>query len=228
MGACGGKLSDEEKKALEANKEIEKELARMKKSMAKEVKLLLLGTGASGKSTVAKQMQIIYLKGFGAKEKEDYKRLIITNVVENMQALIKGAKKLNIPISTENSKIAEELVLWEPAEPDFIWTPDELGKVKRLWREEKGIQTTYSRRSEIQLNDSADQYVSQSFYNYRTNPAYKVSLRNSINMKTCLPTILMRRTSCGLGRKPRALLKSISPSASCTFGKIGVASLPLF
>lgn len=41
--------------------------------MSREVKLLLLGAGASGKSTVLKQMRYIHAKPFSPEEVEDYR-----------------------------------------------------------------------------------------------------------------------------------------------------------
>jgi guanine nucleotide-binding protein subunit alpha len=41
--------------------------------MSREVKLLLLGAGASGKSTVLKQMRFLHNKPFSADEVEDYR-----------------------------------------------------------------------------------------------------------------------------------------------------------
>lgn len=46
--------------------------------MAREVKLLLLGAGASGKSTVLKQMRFIHAKPFTAAEVEDYRWVMMT------------------------------------------------------------------------------------------------------------------------------------------------------
>lgn len=51
------------------------------------VKLLLLGTGESGKSTIFKQMQILYQDGFSEYEKTTYRHVVRRNVVESMQTL---------------------------------------------------------------------------------------------------------------------------------------------
>ena len=101
MGAGCSNMSGDDKRAAEQSRAIDKELAQAKKKATKEVKLLLLGAGASGKSTVAKQMHILYLNGFGESELIEYKQQVATNMVNNMRALLLGARKLgNGPPST--------------------------------------------------------------------------------------------------------------------------------
>jgi energy-coupling factor transporter ATP-binding protein EcfA2 len=99
MGAGCSNLSADDKKAAVQSRAIDKELAQAKKKATKEVKLLLLGAGASGKSTVAKQMHILYLNGFGDQELAEYKQQVATNLVNNMRALLLGARKLGTPSS---------------------------------------------------------------------------------------------------------------------------------
>jgi hypothetical protein len=150
----GVKMSVEEKAAVKKSRAIDKELAKARSDMAKEVKLLLLGTGGSGKSTIAKQMHIIYLNGFKDKEREEYKNLIVVNLAENMQALILGARKLELEFSSkEHEALVDEVMAWDI--DDLEWTPQHLEKVKVLWREEPTISKAYDRQSEFQLSDSA-------------------------------------------------------------------------
>ncbi len=63
-GASSPELAEQSARS----KEVEKELKKSQKATSQEVKILLLGSGASGKSTVAKQMKLLYLDGFSDKE----------------------------------------------------------------------------------------------------------------------------------------------------------------
>ena len=56
------------------------------------------GAGESGKSTIAKQMRIIYLEGFSEEEKLHFREVIYLNILISMRSLIAGAKKLQIEI----------------------------------------------------------------------------------------------------------------------------------
>jgi len=80
------------KEEKEKNKEINRELALHKQQIDRELKLLLLGTGESGKSTFLKQMKMIYGHGFTALDIINYKDLIYTNVVRGMQDLINAVR----------------------------------------------------------------------------------------------------------------------------------------
>jgi len=54
---------------LKRHREIEKLIRQDEKRMAKEVKLLLLGAGESGKSTILKQMKLIHAAGFSKSDR---------------------------------------------------------------------------------------------------------------------------------------------------------------
>ena len=101
---CGGghKGTPEDNKA---NAQINQELRKDKTRLESEIKLLLLGAGESGKSTVAKQMKIIHLDGFTKEECESYKSIIAANVVGSMRVLVKAAADMGFNISEDNRSV---------------------------------------------------------------------------------------------------------------------------
>ena len=60
------------------NRQIDQQINVAKKEVAEEIKLLLLGAGESGKSTIFKQMKIIHKKGYDDKECARFKGLYST------------------------------------------------------------------------------------------------------------------------------------------------------
>jgi len=93
MACC---LSEEAKEQKRINQEIEKQLKNDKRNARKELKLLLLGCGESGKSTFIKQMRIIHGSGYSDEDKKGFTKLIYQNVVMAMQSMIKAMDILNI------------------------------------------------------------------------------------------------------------------------------------
>jgi len=151
MGQCG---STEEAKRS-AN--IDVMLTNEKKKQREEVKLLLLGPGESGKSTIFKQMKIIQDNGgFTTEELQSYKYIVYGNCVTQMKVVVNAAMKLKISLDSDNMKRAER-IFKVPAGGD-AWST-ELGEdIKELWTD-VGIQKTYEYRdSHYQLNDSASYF----------------------------------------------------------------------
>ena len=65
------------------------------------------GAGESGKSTIAKQMRIIYLEGFGDEERLHFKDIIYSNLMTCMRSLIQGA--IRIGVTLQNPDLAKEI-----------------------------------------------------------------------------------------------------------------------
>ncbi|KIH42944.1 hypothetical protein ANCDUO_27064 [Ancylostoma duodenale] len=55
---------------------------------AREVKLLLLGAGESGKSTIVKQMKIIHETGYSDEERKQYRPVVFSNTIQEMVSLL--------------------------------------------------------------------------------------------------------------------------------------------
>ena len=67
---CETEIEENYKLQKRINKEIEKQLKRDKYEARKTLKLLLLGTGESGKSTFIKQLRIIHRAGYSQEDKK--------------------------------------------------------------------------------------------------------------------------------------------------------------
>ncbi|KAJ7023913.1 putative G protein alpha subunit GNA-3 [Mycena alexandri] len=73
MGQSASKESRSERARSEA---IDKQIQSDSKRYKKECKILLLGSGESGKSTIVKQMKIIHQGGFEERERVDYRTTV--------------------------------------------------------------------------------------------------------------------------------------------------------
>jgi len=114
-------------------------------------KLLLLGAGESGKSTLFKQMITLYGKGFSEADRMSYLPIIANNIITAMKTLCKHSPTFGA-VAPQNEK-AKQIVENE-LKGDEELTPDIAGSIGALWADE-GIQITYGSRTHFQLTDSA-------------------------------------------------------------------------
>ncbi|XP_022625514.1 guanine nucleotide-binding protein subunit alpha-11-like [Seriola dumerili] len=151
-------MSDEDLERLRIHREIERRLRRDKRESHRELKLLLLGTGESGKSTFIKQMRIIHGSGYSEADRKGFTRLVFQNIVTAIQALIQAMKTLEIDfIDDQNIRHAETL---RKVEVEQVSTLADLqvDAIRRVWNDH-GVQRCYDRRREFQLSDSAKYYL---------------------------------------------------------------------
>ena len=90
------------------DREIERGMNNEWMEKQREIKLLLLGTGESGKSTVLKQMQIIYAPkdkpAFDKVEAAKYTGRIRLNILEFVKALCEAACDLEMDSGIQNEE----------------------------------------------------------------------------------------------------------------------------
>jgi len=116
-------------------------------------KLLLLGAGESGKSTILKQVKLLFLGGFNSEEKLMYRSAVERNVIQNMQGLIEAAKKWNIKL--QNNDEANFLAALDESDPDkFVIDEKVADAVKVLWKE-PAILKAWNRVNETQVFETA-------------------------------------------------------------------------
>ncbi|XP_026527882.1 guanine nucleotide-binding protein G(o) subunit alpha isoform X5 [Notechis scutatus] len=155
----GCTLSAEERAALERSKAIEKNLKEDGITAAKDVKLLLLGAGESGKSTIVKQMKIIHEDGFSGEDVKQYKPVIYSNTIQSLAAIVRAMDTLGIEYGDkERRDSSRKGPLLAGATEEGFCTADLLSAMIRLWSD-SGLQECFNRSREYQLNDSAQYYL---------------------------------------------------------------------
>ncbi|KAG7211874.1 hypothetical protein KM043_011090 [Ampulex compressa] len=156
MACC---LSEEAKEQKRINQEIERQLRRDKRDARRELKLLLLGTGESGKSTFIKQMRIIHGSGYSDEDKRGFIKLVYQNIFMAMQSMIRAMDLLKIQYGDSSNIEKAELVRSVDFETVTTFESPYVEAIKDLWAD-AGIQECYDRRREYQLTDSAKYYLS--------------------------------------------------------------------
>ncbi|TAQ88101.1 hypothetical protein B7494_g3554 [Chlorociboria aeruginascens] len=149
---CFGGREDVE---LKKSREIDALIHRDEKVMQRQVKLLLLGAGESGKSTILKQMRLIYTKdGFSKNEKEEWRAIIFDNILDGLRMTIDAMEEFKIDFEYENTTVHLPTLLQErdlrPSEPIPM---EYLRAFKDMWRD-PGIQKAIERGNEYALHDN--------------------------------------------------------------------------
>lgn len=171
MGTCSTKsdLTPEQKEALkkeqQASKGIDKVISSDMKEQERVIKILLLGAGESGKSTLFKQMITLYGKGFSDEERKQYIPVVYENIITQAKILVKQTDALEEIIhdtvltnadSIEARKLIDELKN-EDVVDDVV-----AESIDILWKDPR-IQRVYEHRAMYQLNDSVQYYFDKVF-----------------------------------------------------------------
>ncbi|MGH0165467.1 UNVERIFIED_CONTAM: hypothetical protein FKN15_063622 [Acipenser sinensis] len=167
MGCLGNSKTEdqrnEDKAQREANKKIEKQLQKDKQIYRATHRLLLLGAGESGKSTIVKQMRILHVNGFNAEEKKQKIQDIKNNIKEAIETIVAAMSTLAPPVqlASPENQFRIEYILNLVNQKDFEFTAEFYEHTKILWQDE-GVKACYERSNEYQLIDCAQ---------YEFNPA---------------------------------------------------------
>uniref|UniRef100_A0A2K5QS02 G protein subunit alpha i2 n=1 Tax=Cebus imitator TaxID=2715852 RepID=A0A2K5QS02_CEBIM len=152
----GCTVSAEDKAAAERSKMIDKNLREDGEKAAREVKLLLLGAGESGKSTIVKQMKIIHEDGYSEEECRQYRAVVYSNTIQSIMAIVKAMGNL-IPWPGPHSRglpddARQLFALSCTAEEQGVLPDDLSGVIRRLWADH-GVQACFGRSREYQYLD---------------------------------------------------------------------------
>ncbi|CAP38741.2 Protein CBR-GSA-1 [Caenorhabditis briggsae] len=160
MGCVGGGADQEGREARKVNKQIEEQLAKDKQVMRATHRLLLLGAGESGKSTIVKQMRILHINGFNADEKREKIKDIRRNVRDAMQVMLKAMEEIDPPIALDQPSTAasRDYVMSVTNDPEDNYPPEFYDHILVCWKD-KGVIACFERSSEYQLIDCAQYFL---------------------------------------------------------------------
>ncbi|KAI8807802.1 guanine nucleotide binding protein, alpha subunit [Cladochytrium replicatum] len=159
MGNC---LSQDQGRAESARIDRDIRMERQNMERTPTVKLLLLGSGESGKSTVLKQFRLIHGTAYTDAERSSYRPAILGNLINCGKTLVEGAERLGIPFGSDTAR-RMALVVWEApssyGEGELV-SPAVAEALQVIWKDE-GIQTAFLRSNEFQLMDSCKYYMDE-------------------------------------------------------------------
>ncbi|KAJ5066443.1 guanine nucleotide-binding protein g(o) subunit alpha [Anaeramoeba ignava] len=119
-------------------------------NVPEQMKLLLLGAGDSGKSTILRQIRILHVQDFSHDELLDFRGPIHINILEGMRALVEASHQFEIVLDDYLQPHIEKIETEE-------LTADVISSLKILWKDEK-IQQVFKRANEFQIHDSTQYF----------------------------------------------------------------------
>ncbi|KAH8272214.1 hypothetical protein KR018_011736 [Drosophila ironensis] len=153
--------SPEELEQRYKSKQIDRFLEKEKHAFRRQVKLLLLGAGESGKSTFLKQMRIIHGVKFDPDLLREYQHVIYQNVVRGMQVLLDAREKLDISWGSDGrEQDASHAKLMECNAIEVSKFNEYAPLIRRLWQD-RGIRRAFERRREFQISDSVSYFLDE-------------------------------------------------------------------
>ncbi len=153
MGNC---VSTNDREAQMRSQEIDKQIEEDSRKLKKECKILLLGSGESGKSTIVKQMKIIHQNGYTPEERMAYRQTIYKNLLDSAHHIITAMRKFGMDCEDPANRARLEKILdyaVSPA-PTFYFAEDMAQAIFDLWKDPI-ILKIMDHSSEFYLMDSA-------------------------------------------------------------------------
>ncbi|KAK0190213.1 heterotrimeric G protein alpha subunit 4 [Armillaria mellea] len=160
MGAClssrGFEVTEEEKAM---HKSAEKQLKEAKAKMATQVKVLLLGSGDSGKSTVLKQMRLIHKVPFSPQEIESYRQLTFDNLTGGLKCILDAMEDMGLKVSEDNIGHIDGIDSARYLKDGEPFPVEYLQPLKALWLD-PGIRAAWERGNEAALPENLEYFFS--------------------------------------------------------------------
>lgn len=157
MGCSGSKLTKEEVEQRKRSAIVDKSLITEAKQEDEKIKLLLLGAGESGKSTIFKQMKVIYGDKYSDAERKQQLPTIYSNILQAIKILVDQAVVFNL---VDQIKAKEEFDLIKSIDENDPVNVMVGNAVKALWTD-AGIQEVWRRRNEFQIIESVQYYFNK-------------------------------------------------------------------
>ncbi|CAG2187035.1 GNAS [Mytilus edulis] len=151
---------EEDKLRKQINKRIDEELKKEKQVYRATHRLLLLGAGESGKSTIVKQMRILHVNGFSADERKNKIEDIKKNIRDAILTITGAMATLNPPVLLENpdNQFRVDYMQDVASQKNFEYPYEFYEHTEILWKD-KGVQNCYERSNEYQLIDCAQYFL---------------------------------------------------------------------
>jgi guanine nucleotide-binding protein subunit alpha len=163
----------------------------------KTYRILLLGAGESGKSTILKQMRIIHKNGFTETEMRTYVDIIRSNLLTVLKMTFAGMEKLNIELKDPKNHPFKTLITKVvDGETTSVLQTDTAAEAISIFYSDEGVKEALARGSEYNLYDSAEYFLNR--VGSICTPNYAPTIDDILHART--KTIGIVETSINIGK----------------------------
>ncbi|CAG9794430.1 unnamed protein product [Diatraea saccharalis] len=140
------------------SRQLDKDIKQWIRPYEHAIKLLLLGTGESGKTTIIKQMKILHVQGFSATERLEKVKYIRHNIHESIFDIVTNMGPLGIALQNPKNVQAQSYILRCGLAGPPEYNDSYFDIVRQLWKD-SGVRECFKRSHEYQLIDSAEYFL---------------------------------------------------------------------
>ncbi|KAI8377539.1 heterotrimeric G-protein alpha subunit, GPA3-like protein [Radiomyces spectabilis] len=159
MGAC---MSTDEREEWENSQRIDRMLEDDHRKVKRECKILLLGSGESGKSTIVKQMKIIHQNGYTEEELFHWRPTVYQNIIESSQALVKAMERYGYHFQvTKNHNYALRIMEYSLADVSSGLDGDFVEALNGIWSDPVIPRFMDKEASHFYIMDSAPYFFNE-------------------------------------------------------------------
>ncbi|CAI5452514.1 unnamed protein product [Caenorhabditis angaria] len=122
------------------------------------IRLLLLGSAESGKTTLLQQVRLLYKQPFTESEIFHRRAFIYFNIFKSIKSLVTAMNTFEQAYEDPINAGRAQAITEDYDRHMGMFAPEMVNRIKTIWKD-KGIQKMYARRSSFNLNDSAGYFL---------------------------------------------------------------------
>ncbi|KAJ5224799.1 uncharacterized protein N7469_008302 [Penicillium citrinum] len=196
MGMCFSAENTGDVEQKKRSQMIDRKLEEDSRRLRRECKILLLGSGESGKSTIVKQMKIIHQNGYTVEELALYRLTVYKNLLDCAKALIEAYRLFSLEPSSQ--KVQDYINFLEEyhvdADPNTPLDSKVGDAITYLWND-PCTSTVLERQNEFYLMDSAPYFFEEA--KRITSPDYTPNVSDVLRARTKTTGIYETRFTMG-------------------------------
>ncbi|KAF8872820.1 guanine nucleotide binding protein, alpha subunit [Infundibulicybe gibba] len=151
----GSRTSTAKRAAKARSNVINKQIEEDSEKYERECEILLLGSSGSGKSTILKQMKIIYQNGFSDAELTGFQSIIYRNLLDSAQSVIAHMRKIGLECIDDDNHLAEKILNFRLEPLDHAHFPEIVDAIHQLWENPIILELMNGEFGDIYLMDNA-------------------------------------------------------------------------